>query len=104
MRSTKYILVTGFPRHWDKVGNKSSFTFQMLHGKVMNPDNIVEHTSSIFIKIDSLGLVSKCWEGEILTKKKTEEKVWFEFALSREIPCPPQYVAYRPGWYVDEAS
>ncbi len=95
--------MTGFPRHWDKVGNKTSFTYSMLHGKVMNPDNIVDHTPTVFIKTDRLGLPEKCWEGEILSKKKTEDKVWFEFSLGREIECLPQYLAHRAGWYVDES-
>lgn len=70
----------------------------------MNPNNIVEHTPTVFIKVDRLGLVEKAWEGEILNKKLTGEKVWFEFSLSKAIDCPPQYASYPNGWYVDEST
>jgi hypothetical protein len=100
----RYVLVTGWPRHWDKIANKTSFTYSMLHGKIMNPDNIIDHTPTVFIKTDRLGLVEKCWEGEVYGKKRTEDKVWFEFRLDHVIPCPPQYASYRAGWWVDESA
>ena len=100
----RYVLVTSWPKHWDKTADKTSFSLRMLHGRVMNPSNIVEHTPTVFIKVDRLGLVEKTWEGEILNKKVIGEKVWFEFRLGKAIECPPQYVSYRDGWYVDEAD
>ncbi len=100
----KYVMVTGLPNHWDKVSGKTSYAIQMLHGPIMDPKNIVEHTPTIFIKTDRLGLVKKTWEGEILSKKMIGEKVWFEFRLSKTIECPPQYTSFRQGWYVDETE
>lgn len=76
----------------------------MLRGIIMNPDRIVDHTPTIFIKTNRIGLPVRCWEGEIFGKKKTEDKVWFKFRLDREIQCPPQYLGKREGWYVDETA
>jgi hypothetical protein len=97
-------LVTSWPRHWDKTAYKTSFTIGMLHGRVMNPNYIVDHTPSVFIKVDRLGLVEKCWIGEVFNKNVIGEKVWFEFRLEKAIDCPSSYASYRDGWYVDETA
>lgn len=103
-RELRYVLVTSWPRHWDRVANKTTFTLPMLHGRVMNPNSIAEHTPTVFIKTDRLWLVEKCWLGEVLSKKVSGEKVWFDFRLDKAIDCPPQYQSYRDGWYVDESA
>jgi hypothetical protein len=100
----RYVLVTSWPRHWDKIGNKTSFSYSMLRGIIMNPDRIIDKTPAVFIKIDRIGLPEKCWEGIILGKKRTEDDLWFEFRLDREIRCPPQYLGKSDGWYVDETT
>jgi len=98
-----YILVTSWPRHWDKIGGKSSYTYSMLRGSIMNPDKIVDQTPAIFIKVDKeTRLPQKCWEGKMLGKKRTEEKIWFEFRLDRVVECAQIYGGSRDGWHVDE--
>jgi hypothetical protein len=59
---------------------------------------------AIFIKLNRLGLVEKCYEGGVFNKKLTEGKVWFEFMLKKVVECPPQYQSYKDGWYVDETA
>src|SRR6266481_3165776 len=96
-------MVTSWPNHWDRIRNKAAFTYSMLRGGVMNPEKIVDHTPTIFIKIDKeTKLPKKCWEGKIYGKNRTDDKVWFEFSLFRQIECPKKYIGYPEGWYADE--
>ncbi len=100
----KYVMVTAWSNHWDKIGNTTSFSYPMLRGAIMNPERLVDHTPTIFIRIDrTTKLPKKCWEGEIYKITRRTEKVWFEFSLNREIPCPQKYIGYPEGWYADEA-
>jgi hypothetical protein len=97
-------MVTTWPNHWDRIGNKSSFSYSMLRGGVMDPSRIVDRTPTIFIRIDKeTRLPRKCWEGELLSYKRTSDKVWFKFRLDREIPCPPKYLGFPNGWFTDDA-
>ncbi len=101
----KYVLVTSWPRHWDKIEGKSSFTYSMLRGSVMNPDRIVERTPALFIKSDKeTRLPQKCWQGEILSKKRTEDRLWFTFKLDGLVKCPERWIGSPDGWYADESS
>ena len=71
----------------------------------MNPGRIVDHTPTIFIKLDrETKLPKRCWEGEMYGKKRTEDTIWFEFSLFRDLICPRKYVGYPEGWYVDETT
>jgi hypothetical protein len=99
----KYVLVTTWPKHWDKIESKSSFTYSMLRGSVMNPDNIVERTPALFIRDErGTGLPQKCWKGEILTKKRTEEEIWFTFKLDGLVECPEGCICSPDGWFVED--
>ncbi len=101
----KYVMVTTWSNHWDRAGSKSSYSFSMLRGGVMDPDRIVDHTPTVFIRIDrETRLPRKCWEGEIFSVKRTSDKVWFEFRLDEEITCPQQYVGNPEGWFTDETA
>jgi hypothetical protein len=87
------------------VGNKTSFTYSMLRGAVMDPNKISENTPAVFIKVDREShLPQKCWEGLILKVTRTSNKVWFEFKLDNVIECPPKYIGSPDGWYTDESS
>ncbi len=97
-------MATTWPRHWDKVAGTTSFSYSVLHGRVMNPDNIVENTPTVFIKFNNLGLVDNCWEGRLLKATRSESKIWIKFKLDRKIECPLQYLSFRGGWYVDEEA
>jgi hypothetical protein len=95
-------MVTSWPNYWDRIGNKGSYSYSMLKGGVMDPQKIVEHTPTVFIRIDKeTRLPRKCWQGELLLAKRTSDKVWFEFRLDSEIPCPQKYVGYTEGWFTD---
>jgi hypothetical protein len=77
----------------------------MLRGGVIDPSKIVNHTPTIFLRIDrETKLPRKCWQGEIPSTKRTSEKVWFKFRLDSEIPCPQEYVGYPEGWFTDTKS
>jgi hypothetical protein len=98
-------MVTSWPNHWDRIGNKTSFTYGMLRGNIMNPEKLADNVSTTFIRIDRLTrLPRKCWEGKVAGIKRTADKVWFEFELERQIECPQKYVGYPEGWFADDES
>lgn len=101
----RYIMVTTWSNHWDRTGNTTSFSYAMLRGAIMNPERLVDHTPTVFIRIDSTTkLPKKCWEGEVYKITRRTEKVWFEFSLDREVLCPQKYIGYPEGWYEDKTS
>ena len=101
----KYILVTSWPKHWDKIGGKSSFTYSMLKGRIMDPERIVVPAPAVFIKLDrETRLPQKCWKGEITAKKRTENRIWFDFRIDGTIECPPQYIGYPEGWFAEDVT
>lgn len=94
----KYVMVTGWPNHWDRTGNKSSYSYSMLKGGVIDPGKIVDHTPTVFIRIGrETKLPRKCWQGEILSTKRTSDKIWFEFRLDKEVLRSQKYVGYPEG-------
>jgi hypothetical protein len=96
----KYIMVTDWRGHWDKVGGQSSYSYSMLRGAILDPARIVDPSQAVFIKLDkTTRLPQKCWEGEVFGIVRRTEKVWFKFRLNREIQCPQKYVGYPDGWY-----
>jgi len=101
----KYVMVTSWSNHWDRTGNKSSYSYSMLRGGVMDPGRIVDHTPTVFGRIDRETRVpKKCWQGELLSTKRTSDKVWFEFRLDVPITCPEKCVGYPEGWFIDDSA
>lgn len=96
----KYVMVTDWEGHWDKVGEQSSYSYSMLKGAIMNPAGMADPGQTIFIKTDkTTRLPQKCWEGEVYNIVRRREKVWFKFRLDRQIQCPEKYVGYPNGWF-----
>src|ERR1700674_3100439 len=48
----RYVLITSRSNHWDRVGNVSSYPYEMLRGAVMNPERLADRTQAIFVKVD----------------------------------------------------
>ena len=71
----------------------------------MNPDHISENTPALFIRADrETRLPQKCWKGELLSKKRTEDKVWFTFRLDSVVECPQKWIGTPDGWYDDKGD
>ena len=101
----RYVLVTSRSNHWDRVGNISSYPFQMLRGAVMNPEKLADHTPAIFVKVDKeMRTTEKCWEGEVIKITRRTDKVWLQFRLGGVTACPENFAGSPDGWYTDGAT
>jgi hypothetical protein len=58
----RYVLITSRSNHWDRVGNVSSYPYEMLRGGVMNPERLADHTPAVFVKVDKeMRIPEKSW-------------------------------------------
>ena len=95
-----YVLITCWPKHWDKISGTSSYPYSMLKGLLLNPANLVDDTPSLFIKVNrDTRIPEKCWEGKVLKVTKRTDKVWFQFNLVRGVDCSERYAGSPDGWY-----
>lgn len=100
--SLRYVLITSRTNHWDRVGNVSSFPYEMLRGAVMNPERLADHTPAVFVKVDKeMRTPEKTWEGEVTKITRRADKVWLEFRLGRVTKCPENFAGSPDGWYTD---
>jgi len=78
----KYIMVTNFENHWDKIpNNRTSYTLSMLKGK-MSKDNLVPGTETIFIKRKKGGGgLEGAWQGKVIDFEKAGEEKKKQFIL-----------------------
>ena len=98
----RYVLITSRSNHWDKVGNVSSFPYEMLRGGVMNPERLADNTPAIFVKVDKeMRTPERCWEGEVVKVTRRTDKVWLQFRLGRVTTCPENFAGSPDGWYTD---
>src|SRR5208282_2366793 len=96
----RYVLITSWGKHWDRVNGLSSYPFSMLKGLLLNPANLQDNTRALFIKVNKdTRIPEKCWDGTITKITKRTEKVWFQFSLERVVECPTQYAGSPDGWY-----
>ena len=101
----RYVLITSRSNHWDRVGNVSSYPYEMLRGGVMNPEKLADHTPAIFVKVDrEMRTPEKSWEGEVFKITRRADKVWLEFRLGRVTTCPENFAGSPDGWYTDGES
>ena len=100
-------MVTNFDDHWEGVGNEAYFTLSMLKGD-MTRERLVDNTETIFIKRNRFSKrVENAWKGKVwgFSFKKDNrgrESIEFNLNLGTRVPCPPQYLAFSEGWYLDE--
>ena len=101
----RYVLITSRSNHWDRVGNVSSYPYEMLRGAVMNPEKLADHTQAIFVKVDKeMRTPEKSWEGEVVKITRRADKVWLQFRLGRATTCPEKFAGSPDGWYTDAAE
>lgn len=101
----KYILVTDFEKHWDKLEqNFTSFPKQMLHRELMKAP-LVDGTKTIFIKKKKWsGTIERCWIGTVRDIQFIGGKVYFRAEVLREEDCPIEYSSYPNGWFCDSGD
>jgi len=99
----KYIMVTDFDRHWDRIeGNFTSYSPKMIKLRSRN-EKLVSGTDTVFIKkIPDNDEVEKSWRGKVWGIEKMPGKVFFRVEIEVEIACPEKYRAYSNGWYIED--
>lgn len=98
----RFVLITSWSKHWDKVDGLSSYPHTMLKGAAMSPANLVDDTPALFIKVNrETRIPEKCWEGRVTKVTKRTEKIWFHFILGGQVQCPERYAGSPDGWYAE---
>ncbi len=97
----KYVMVTGFDNHWDRIkGNLTSYPPKMV--KKFKTDNLKSGIETIFIKKNKdSGGVEKAWCGKVHDIQKIPGGIFFRVEIGKEISCPEMYTEYENGWYVE---
>lgn len=97
----KYVMVTDFDKHWDKIkGNLTSYPPKML--KKAKPETLKSGVETIFIKkFNGSADVEKAWCGKVHDIQKIPGSIFFRVEIEKEIQCPVKYAEYENGWYVE---
>lgn len=98
----KYILVTDFDNHWDKIpkGFTSYPTNMVKHKKPS--EKYISGTETIFIKkFKYSNEVEKTWTGNVQSIEKLPGKIFFQVEIKKVIECPKNYCHLENGWYFE---
>ena len=98
----KYIMVTDFPNHWDKIkGNMTSYPPKMVKG--VKPDKLQSAVDTLFIKkYGDSDDIENAWSGKVHDIQKIPGSIFFRVEIEKEIDCPAEYAEYENGWYVEK--
>jgi len=101
----RYILVTDWHDHWDKLpGGLSSFTTSMLVDP-MAPQFLKDGTPTTFLLYSrSPRRPLRAWSGKVteISHELGAARIVFRSKLSREIRFPRKHAKLADGWYVEE--
>lgn len=100
--SYRYIMVTNFEDHWDKLGDReTSYGLRMLKGDTASSGDIfVENTPTTFIRVHSgtrqpIGV----WRGQVYAFRQTTSRIYFKARLDGSIPITDEH-RLEVGFYV----
>jgi len=97
----KYLMVTSWDDHWNKIPS-TYYTKRMFRGR-MREELIEENTETIFIKINrETKILEKAWIGKVNNFKITDDKIYFDVIIDKEIPIPSEHKDKTEGWYIIE--
>ena len=98
----KYIMVTDFDNHWDKIeGNFTSYSSNMIKPR-MTKDKLVSGTPTLFIKKTKYSTeVEKAWSGKVWDVNNLSGKIFFRVDIEKDIECPEEYALMDNGWYIE---
>jgi hypothetical protein len=98
----KYILITDFPNHWDKIPqNMTSYSPGMVKPKAFK-DKLQPGMPTIFIKKEKYtDKVEKAWSGTVFNIQQIPGSIFFRVEIEKEIECPEEYVGWGNGWWVE---
>jgi len=113
-KKKKYIMVTHWENHWDKLpNNETHYATGMLKKNLttnekLDINKILESKSekipTIFVKINKdTRELEKAWKGYTYDFRVSEDKnrIYFKVKISREIESPEKVRKLREGWYAD---
>ena len=97
----KYLLITHWPNHWDKLpDNTAHFSRFMLKGE-MNIHRLKDDVETTFIKLNTdTGEMERAWIGKVSSIEVSPEKILFRTDLKNEIKPPKKYSNYGVGWHL----
>ena len=106
MSRVRYVMVTHWKDHWDRV-NRTYYPFKMLKG--LNVDGVRENSKlgkipTIFIKVKKDNKeFERAWKGYTydFEVSESERRIYFEVQTSQEIDPPQKYLKLHEGWYVE---
>ena len=100
----KYIMVTGFEGHWDRIpNNETSYPYRMLKGDTSG-EVLLNGTPTIFVKVDQSGLPIKAWNGRVEEIREAGSHIKFRVVLDSPIDNPGQYSNLQKGWYIERVE
>jgi len=99
----KYLMVTSFDYHWNRItNNRTYYTLGMIKWDIEKKPP-VEGADTIFIKKHkSTKKLEKCWEGKVFQFEKVESektRIYFKVKIEKPIECPQQFIDRPEGWY-----
>src|SRR2546425_4564504 len=87
----KYIMVTDFEKHWDRIPNKeTSYPYRMLKGDTAGKV-LINGTPTVFVKVDKDGLPIKAWNGRVEGIREEGSDIKFRVVLEFQIENLVQY-------------
>ncbi|MGN6421656.1 MAG: hypothetical protein ACTHMC_29355 [Pseudobacter sp.] len=109
MQDAKYIMVTNWDLHWDKLGpkwnNSTLFTLPIIKDGI-EKSNFPEKAVTLFIKRSKSNELEKSWLGISKNFRQDPNKgnpaIRFEVSDLKEIDCPEEYKAYTNGWHLNK--
>lgn len=99
----KYVMVTHWNKHWDKLPQNRTYYAPGMFKQGMSGEKLEEKTPTTFIKLDRITRrPERAWEGYVHNITQQEGgKIYFMVALASEIEVPEKYIAYIEGWYLE---
>jgi len=98
----KYLMITTFDDHWDKIQRTSYTKYMFKEG--MREDLIENNTKTIFIKVNkNTNEAEKAWIGTVYDFEKKGTRIYFSVSIEKEIPVdaiPKEFQGKAEGWYV----
>jgi len=106
MSRIRYIMVTHWDNHWDKLpNNETYYTLGMLKG--LSVDKVMENSKlgkipTVFVKIKKDNReFERAWVGYTYDFRVSKNKIYFKVQISHEISLPQKYRKLYEGWYVE---
>jgi hypothetical protein len=111
MKQFKYIMVTSWNLHWDKLkekwNNSTLFTLSRIKYGITT-SQFPEEATTLFIKTDSKGNFEKSWLGISKNFRHDPNRgnpaIRFEVENLKEVACPNTFKSFGIGWHLNRTD